>query len=143
MANRKAHVLIGAAAGGLLSYWLARQSGSPNPFAEGLGGAFTGALLGLAPDLIEPATSPSHRGTAHSLAAGALVLSGLRGLGELAVTRRARAFVAARRAAAYGHDPAAAAFNDCFVSGLLLGPVPGYVSHLMADAATPMGLPIV
>lgn len=83
---------------------------------EGLvGAALLGALFGILPDEIEPATSPRHRKTAHSMALLALCL------GEL--TRNDRPDEQGRLAAKI-----AAA---------------GVGSHILADSTTDAGIPLI
>jgi len=73
-----------------------------------------GGVIGLVPDLIEPAVHPNHRGFFHSVACGALVWYATHAVHTKQWTPEARA--AARMA--------------CWC----------YLSHLAADALTPKGI---
>jgi len=117
MPNHNEHLILGAVAGAAtyLGYKLVKRE---NPtlaglFATGAIGAGAAAL----PDLLEPAVSPNHRAGFHSwLAAGAL---------GLASTVSARSELS----------------NEAKLG--VLSFAAGYGSHLLADATTPKGLPLL
>lgn len=110
-------------------------------------GAALGVLVGaLLPDILEPATTPRHRKTCHSVAV-------LAGNGALIVTppaamlkwreslrRRAAQFRAQREALPPEHPGRTELWLyqvGCHVlSGISIGLPVGYVSHLMADSKT-------
>ena len=73
-----------------------------------------GGVIGLIPDLIEPAVTPDHRGFFHSVGCGTAVLYATHG----------------PHARSWSHEQKAAA--------QLLGLC--YLSHLAADATTPNGI---
>jgi membrane-bound metal-dependent hydrolase YbcI (DUF457 family) len=95
-------------------------------------------------------TSPNHRGTAHSLALAAVLWY------VLAPALRPWADASRKAAAEYlrrAEDPSltpwtrfdaqvTASLNSLF-AGAVEASVPGYLSHLAADATTPMSLPLL
>jgi len=130
MANRKMHIIVGAAAGGASAYFLAREQEPAHQLVETLGGVLVGVLGG--------ATPRHHRARASSTAS----------------QRRARS--ASRRWADQYHARRDGTENllaqvlwwlaemACrLISGALGGIAAGYLSHLVLDATTPMGLPLL
>jgi membrane-bound metal-dependent hydrolase YbcI (DUF457 family) len=83
-------------------------------WGEVLGWAAGGALLGLLPDMLEPASSPNHRRFFHSIALAAGIT---RSLCKKEVGNRSDDLL--------------------FLSGT------AYLSHLAADACTPKCLPLL
>ncbi len=117
MPSRGAHILIGAVTG-LVVESLSAQARGREPTSGGMvRSAALGAAGGLLPDWLEPALDPNHRGLFHSTA-GLLL--------ELYLLWQASAVVATR--------------PDTPEWRALLA---GYSSHLVADARTPAGLPLV
>ena len=117
MPNRSEHLIIGAVLGAAtyLGYKLAKHE---DPTLGGLlATGAVGAGAAALPDLLEPAVSPNHRAGFHSwLAAGVLgVASAVSAKSELP-------------------DEAKIA---------VLSFASGYGSHLLADATTPKGLPLL
>ena len=149
MANRRAHSIAGAAAGGTAAFLLARDQGAPLHLVEALGGVIGGVVGGRLPDLIEPALHPGHRSVAH-----ALVPAGLAGATVAPRLRRAQQPVRqwadrcrARRDAATGTLEQLLWWlveMACrLAAGAMAGVAAGYASHLLLDAGTPMGLPLL
>lgn len=117
--NRNTHLVAGVLAAGVAyacdCFKHDKSFDAGELFVYGVGGAIGSAL----PDQIEPAYSPYHRDTAHSVAAlGANVLA-LYQIDELVPDLHPSVRVLAK--------------------GLTIG----YVSHLALDACTPMGLPLI
>jgi membrane-bound metal-dependent hydrolase YbcI (DUF457 family) len=122
----KAGAMTGAVAGGLYSYIKQRaqiNQGKKHDidWGELIGYGILGMVLGTAggalPDLIEPATNPHHRSFFHSVVCGSAVTIGSYQLVQ----------------------------ND-FADILKLSSTSvstGYVSHLVLDAKTPYGLPLM
>jgi membrane-bound metal-dependent hydrolase YbcI (DUF457 family) len=143
MPNRATHVRVGSLSGAVAASLFARGAPTKQFLVEMLGGAVGGML----PDLLEPASCPNHRQFAHSVLAG----------GALATSRvadwRAACCGHAERATALLRDPSTdsdtrnrAEWAAClwhFAAGALTGVVAGYASHLVLDAGTPRGLPLV
>ncbi|HEY6227483.1 MAG TPA: metal-dependent hydrolase, partial [Verrucomicrobiae bacterium] len=73
--------------------------------------AGAGAFAGLAPDILEPATSPNHRQFFHSLVAAGLVAWAISGKNTLKLSRATRLFL--------------------WVFGM------SYLSHIALDCTTP------
>lgn len=149
MANRRAHTIVGSALGGTTAFLLARDQDPEHRLVEALGGALGGAWGGRLPDLIEPALHPGHRSVAHALVpagvVGAAVVPRFRA-GQQHVRRWADRCRARR-------DAATSTLEQFFwwlaemacriVAGAMAGAAAGYASHLLLDAATPRGLPLL
>jgi membrane-bound metal-dependent hydrolase YbcI (DUF457 family) len=118
MASLKTHMLIGGAAGvaayGVYCHYQKREF----EIVDALCSAVIAVLGGIAPDVMEPALDPNHRSVFHSIAGGTALVHGAQ-----------RAWKSARL-------PSEAKF---IVALLAIG----YVSHLLADAATPKSLPLL
>lgn len=118
MPNAKIHFLIGAAIGAGI-YCLARKAqDQPIELPSLLGMGLAGGVAGLLPDLIEPATSPQHRQIAHSVAALLISISSVSNINQSQYI---------------GQN------QKEFLAVLALG----YGSHLILDAGTPAGLPLI
>ena len=147
MPDRRTHEDVGFVVGGCAAALHARAEASSHALAETLGGCLGGWLGGIMPDVFEPATSPSHRSVAHSV----IVLT------SLALARTADAQTRCRTQAkecesravllaAGTSERLVAEWEALFwriIAGFLIGFVAGYSSHLLLDAATARGLPIV
>jgi len=118
MQTRLEHFLIGALAG-LGIYGLYKRLKEETPTLQGaLGSMVVGGLVGLAPDVIEPATNPNHRSFFHSA-----VLLFLLGYGNLKAWQSSQ----------LSED------QKLFV--LILSAA--YGSHLISDSTTKKGLPLL
>lgn len=118
MGKRLEHLLIGALAG-LGIYGLYKWLKKETPTLQGaLGSVVVGGLVGLVPDIIEPATNPNHRSFFHSVA-----LLFLLGYGNLKAWQSSQ----------LSED------QKLFVSILSVA----YGSHLIADSTTKKGLPLL
>ena len=120
--NGKAHRIIGGATGFAYSVYLHLEKLKEDPNAEfDIGSAivftFLGVLGGSLPDILEPATSPNHRGFFHSLAFGTAVM----------------AFVYGEHSEKW--DPE--------LRKLVRTLAKTYLSHLAADLTTPKLLPLL
>jgi len=163
MPNRKTHQLIGAVAGtalGLHRVHCRNVRIAPearDEFGDAVqvfGTALLGAAFAGLPDVLEPATSPRHRSHAHRWVAG--------GGATLPLAAAAEWEDKCRAAATYCRDQAAEAWQRgsfldallailfklgevacCLGAALPAGIVAGYCSHIVADARTPAGVPIV
>jgi hypothetical protein len=149
MASRNAHLWVGTVSGLGLAAYQARNE-QPAAFAtETIGGALGGRVASLAPDWIEPAIHSWHRSTAHSyLTAGAIATTAHRRLSDWQRHCRAKASTheKARQAATTTLEQAwhaLMAFIWRFLSGFVAGLPAGYLSHLLLDAVTPRGIPLV
>jgi membrane-bound metal-dependent hydrolase YbcI (DUF457 family) len=147
MPNRSTHEMAGAISGAAFALLRVGDASTSQALAEVLGGAFGGWIGGVLPDVLEPASTPNHRELAHSVVVG----------GALTLVRLAE-WEATCRTEAKGCDARALMFalgNDArqraewgalgwrFVAGLLAGLVAGYASHLILDAGTAKGLPLL
>ena len=118
MANAKTHALIAGIAGVGTYALYCRRNRREVRFWGAVGSGLLSAFGGLVPDLIEPAVDPNHRRFFHSVVTGAdLACGAVKAQGDQS-------------------------FSDTLelVTVLL---VVGYISHLLADALTPKGLPFV
>lgn len=117
MAAHDEHLVTGGVAG--LAAYAAYKAVTREPWT--LGGALLslalGAGSGLAPDLLEPPTSPTHRGVFHSLGTGVVL-----------------AWVGKRV-----WDSPLDTGVKCGVSVF----VAGFLAHLLQDSTTPAGLPLL
>jgi inner membrane protein len=80
-------------------------------------GAFSGLLGGIAPDIIEPATHPHHRGLFHS---------------SVALT-----------ASGYGAVSSQKENADPYIRTIFSAFSTGYASHLVMDSQTPKSIPFL
>jgi len=149
MANGKTHEVVGMAAGSGVALFRARNQPLADQLVEGVGGAIGGYLGGKMPDVLEPAIHAWHRNFCHSWTVGALVAGGVAALGRWEKDCRERAADFRRRRLAADVQPLMAFFYwlaELFwnlAAGFLAGLGAGYVSHLVLDASTPRGLPLL
>jgi len=116
MPNRNTHAIIGAISSGLTyAVECNRKNQNPKP-EEMLQAAAGGAITGIVPDVLEPATNPNHREFFHSILFGAGVGKGAQKAEKLNLTEKQKIMLKSLSA--------------------------GYLSHLAADATTPKGLPV-
>lgn len=80
-------------------------------------GAGVGAVCGVLPDILEPATSPGHRKFFHSLTTASAISFGMYKLKDSSLSEEEK--------------------NMLSTAGV------SYLSHLLLDSATPFGLPLV
>ena len=119
MPNAAQHGAIGAAAGAATYLGMSKFYNRPVDLGELLLCAGAATLAAALPDLFEPAFCPNHRQFAHSITAIGL-------LAKFAYEK-------------CGRKCEWEAFQKIFWACI----VAGYVSHLVADALTPRGLPVV
>src|SRR5688500_11916920 len=91
MPNRSTHLLIGAAVGitAYCVYQSYRRGEQPTvqfDVVEGLAWTTIGAAVACLPDILEPATSPNHRGTCHSWLMAAILSRSLIKLNSKSLT---------------------------------------------------------
>lgn len=138
MPNRVVHRTTGAAAG--LAISLVETQGAPREkrTVEVIAAMAGGVAGAAAPDWIDPPTSPNHRSMGHSI-----VIAG-GGLGvAISNVDIWRAALQSRAAASFSEGRTGAGYSYLIASGLLTGFIVGYASHLILDAGTPKGLPLV
>ncbi len=135
MASRDAHDAIGFGIGFAATLISAVNQGRQPSLLELVGGALGGLCGSHGPDAIEPAYHPHHRQFAHS---ATLLIGG-----------GARAFPTAlkmqndlARSAERETDPLMKAIKQ-LASGAAVGLPAGYASHVVADATTPRGIPLL
>lgn len=147
MANSREHIVWGAVAGAgacLTITWLSEQKLS---LAELLGAILSGVLLAKLPDVLEPAIHPNHRSSFHSVAfAGTALPAAWSVTLEKRQEKIRLAQECERRATMSQSEQEKNTWKQQaswhrFCAGVLLGIVPGYASHLAADALTPKSLP--
>lgn len=164
MADRKTHRRAGRVSGAVYAAHRARGQSVPNFIVETAAGALGGDVGALVSDWLEPGISPWHRGTAHSCAAGATILS----LGEVFAgvetycRQQAERKAAERKTLQATPDPTqpnmfVASPNSSLtqlwlticeffwhaLAGLVNGLTAGYISHLVLDAGTPRSIPLL
>jgi len=154
-------------AGGVYAAHRAKKLGAVQCAVETVGGVIGGDIGALIADVVEPGTSPWHRGPAHSCAAGIGILSLGDTLKSVESFCRQQADKKAEQrskldAIEMKPDPSQ---PDVFVpssssaleklllliaeylwrlaAGVTNGLAAGYISHLVLDAGTPRGLPML
>ena len=144
MPNRKTHVWSSLGVSlvlGMINQRVQKAHDRP-PFL--LGATAGGAVGGMMPDVLEPATSPCHRKVCHAiLPAFAVAIWAAKGWAAML-----NALVAWAEEAP---DPRDAGVNQTsfvragrfLVVGFAFGLAPGYGTHLVLDACTPKGLPLL
>ena len=149
MANARTHQVVGVISGlGVTALCRIREEKNVR-LGELLGAGFGGAVGGALPDLIEPATSSYHRQFAHSgVAAGGIVFTALKGLPALRAKLDAKADELYAQATAATHWLGEillflGAFLIDALAGFVTGVAGGYLSHILLDATTPRGVPII
>jgi hypothetical protein len=151
MPNGKFHQAVGTTAGGAASFIFARAR--PNqPIAhtmlETIGGCIAGNLGARAPDVIDPPTSPRHRGIAHGVVpvgAATFALVGKRRAIQENLRDRADRRAVARHESTSLIDKLGHLIAEIFLriaAGAVVGFGAGYLSHLAFDATTPARLPL-
>jgi membrane-bound metal-dependent hydrolase YbcI (DUF457 family) len=118
MPNGKTHMLVGAGVGIAVALVDKKKALATHNFFTG---SLVGAFAGKLPDVIEPALNPNHRQFFHSLT-----------------------FLAAVSAAwvkAYKWTPDSNL--EKIIRCILLIGGASYMSHLVCDATTPKGLPVI
>ena len=118
MADAKTHALIAGVAGVAAYAVYCRRNAQEVRFLDAVASGLVAVAGGLAPDLIEPANNPNHRRLFHSLAAGTALIQGN------------------NQVQANDRVPDSAKL-------ILILLVVGYVSHLLVDALTSKGLPVL
>lgn len=150
MPNGRTHKAIGAL--GATGVSLVRSEDLPDSarLAYCMGAAAGGVVGGALPDILEPAYHSHHRDFCHSLTAGGGIVAGsvrvAQGLGE-----ELRAEGASLRSIRFGLDAddpgrielAVREYLIYFLLGFSLGVTVGYASHILADLATPRGVPLL
>jgi hypothetical protein len=164
MANRRTHRRVGRIAGAVYAANRAKSQTVGQCITESVGGVLGGDIGALVADWLEPATSSWHRGTAHSCAAGGVVLS----LGEVLAgvetycRQQAERKAQELRTLQMTPDPAqpnvfVPAPNSSLsqiwlticalfwrsLAGFANGLAAGYISHLVLDAGTPRSIPLL
>lgn len=147
MPRRPTHVMAGLGTGA--SVGMAISATLPErvkiPFAAG---ATLGGLIGgILPDWLEPADSPNHRGTCHSLVAALLLLAAFQAGWHLRCIENAKTCDANSFHLLLGSPQRAELERQAqlwaLIAGFLAGGLAGYTSHLALDGATPRGLPFI
>jgi hypothetical protein len=145
--NRAVHLQWSGGAGGIVVAFGAH--GLPPKFfwAEVLGGTAGGGAAGLLPDVLEPAFTPMHRGVAHSVTALGLLTQ----IPAVQAREHCRAQAMAWRNYAASLPVGCAEHTHAetkawwwhFAAGACVAAPVGYAVHLLLDARTPCGLPLM
>lgn len=150
MAGRREHDSAGVVAGVATALLTARKDAEPyEMMLEAIGGGLGGRFGSHVPDVLEPAIHSHHRDVMHSITvATTLVAKGQKRAMKVVDRLRERAdHLRARRETSTNLlerfilvlAEAACRMAAGFVAAL----IPGYVSHLALDAATPRGIPLI
>ena len=144
--NRPLHTVAGI--GAAIAQLLADENAVNLSLAEMLGRIVGGAWGSRGPDLIDPPNSPSHRGMGHAIVP-VLIAFVLIARAMPAWRQALRSQAAAARAHAAAVPIATQWTHQCtataceFLLGLIVGIPTGCASHLLLDAPTPAGLPLL
>jgi membrane-bound metal-dependent hydrolase YbcI (DUF457 family) len=138
MPNRLVHRTTGAGVGLAIGLHQAQGDTDKKRAAEVIASTVGGYLGAAAPDWIDPPTSPNHRSIGHSIvvAGGGIVYTSSH------ITQW-RAELQTRSAAAFSTGRVGKGYLYLIASSLFVGFVAGYASHLVLDASTPKGLPLL
>jgi hypothetical protein len=151
MANGRTHRKVGTASGAIAAFARTRLDDTPiDVILHVLGGYVGGAMGAALPDVIEPAVHSHHRHVAHSWTTVAgITAASAQFLVAWEDHCRAQAAIAAARRT----DPALTDLQRQghwieellwkFLHGVVPGLATGYLSHLVLDAATPRGIPLL
>jgi len=142
----RVHSEVGMLVGGFVAFNEAAAEPLEAQILEAIGGGLGGRLGGLLPDLLEPAISSWHRGTAHSFTAAALLVDRRDAIRRAVEWCRNQSRACTTRMTAAPESSMALqlwAFLWLVIAGFLTGLAAGYVSHLALDALTPRGLPLI
>lgn len=150
--NRPEHLTIGGRAGAVAATVVALSIPNANPFqvlSEGLGGYFGGRVGGTLADLGDPPICGDHRGICHAVVPNAYLLKSVSpNLFQMQNWLREQA-VAAELQMLEASTPLQA-LSCCLQSalwyiaaGAVVGVPVGHITHLLCDAGTARGLPLV
>ena len=145
MPRRRVHVAAGGAIGIAIGVATSRKLPRGHQDTHMAFAGIGGVLGSVAPDVLEPATSPNHRAFFHSVAA-CVALSAARAADWASKCHRAAAECGSRASAAT--DEAVRRWENIkaflwrALAGFLIGLVAGYASHLALDATTSRSLPL-
>lgn len=150
MAGRREHDVAGTVVG-FVSALLAAPKGASAPelAMELLGGALGGRFGSHIPDVLEPAIHSHHRDVCHSLTfAATALMTGAKLASDAQARLRMKAdeLRARREECDEGFERFVLGLSEivCRVAAGFVGAlVPGYVSHLVLDAGTPRGIPLL
>ena len=118
MANKTEHMCVGGAAAAITYIAMCKYYHREPTFAEGFTFSFAGVLSSVVPDMLEPALNPNHRQFCHSITAGILLLN------------------SSTKTCSYTNyklEEPTKILMACVIIG--------YLTHLILDGCTPMGLP--
>jgi membrane-bound metal-dependent hydrolase YbcI (DUF457 family) len=147
MPKRRVHITAGVIAGLGAGLATARQLPQEHQLVH-VGFATLGGVIGsMLPDVIEPATSPNHRGSFHSLlAAGGLTAATAADWSARCHRRAAECDARAAQCQVGSHERSDQELKAlCFraLAGLIIGLIAGYGSHLLLDSTTSRSLPLI
>lgn len=147
MPNRRVHVTAGVITGLGAGLVTARELPQEHQLIHVTFAALGGVVGSMLPDVIEPATSPNHRGAFHSLLAVAGLTAGA--TADWAARCHGRAAECDARAAGCQvgsrerTDEERKALGFRALAGLIVGLLAGYGSHLLLDSTTARSLPLI
>ena len=137
MPNRDRHVKTGMLVGGPAAALMAAQNTSDGAdiVLETIGGIVGGYIGGRLPDIVDPPTSPWHRGIGHAVVpVSGGGIQAFNRVPEYQAWLRAKSLELSRE----GRDLEAVA---CLLaSGAIVGLAAGYLAHLIEDSRTESGL---
>lgn len=138
MPNGPEHRAVGILAGGMAGAVFSIDQDWPDMVVEILGAVLGGIIGAALPDKFDPPTSPNHRAIAH----GVLTAGG--GLTVCAInTAKWQGALRDKAATSNDANQPYLAFGYRLAAGFSVGLIAAYGSHLLMDAQTPRGLPLV
>ena len=147
MPRRDVHELWGMGSGVAAALALMPTEDTAGVAAELAGALLGGKIGGRAADVLDPALTPNHRAAAH----GGLAIAGLVWLARAGFVAYCRNHSAACQARVLDlsrtdDERARDRMHELlwrFAAGMLIGFIAGYGSHLLLDAGTKRGLPLL
>ena len=147
MPGRRTHVAVGLAAGVAVGAVSASFLPEEQRLIEVAAAALGGMIGGAMPDVLEPATSPNHRGVCHSVVAGSAIATGLFIHVRADCQARARDCDARATLNPVGSEVRSnEELKACLwraLGAITLGVAAGYASHVLLDAQTSDGVPLI
>lgn len=149
MPNKDVHEWTSASAGVAFATYRAWGLSREDLLPEILGGLVGGWLGGKAPDVLDPPTSPNHRGLGHSAGGAAIVLMRVDDIlsnWEEYFRSHANEVRTRRNQQESGLAKAILFVVEMLIriaGGVASGMIGGYSAHLAFDALTPKSLPLI
>lgn len=149
MPNRKTHDTAGALSGAGYGAYRARNQEPAKLAFAAIGGALGGLAGSKVPDILEPANSPNHRDTCHSVLVSGLIVRHAPGMckdWEEFWWQEADRLKALRLQTKNSLEEFLCVLGEgvsMLMAGVLPGLCAGYVSHVALDSGSKKSIPLV